>query len=130
MANRGEINLGQIMRERHGHAAFLIGQFTHSGRVRAAPEWGAPDRVFEVRPALAGSWSDLFHRVGLPAFSLLLRDKSELASAAGRSMSERAIGVVYRPASERQSHYFEASLGRRFDAILFFDRTKPVAALR
>jgi len=129
-ANRGELNLGQLMRQRHGQRAFLVGFFSHGGTVFAAPEWDARGRVYDMRPALPGSWSGLFHDTGLPAFSLLLRGNPALRSALASTRLERAIGVVYSPTTERQSHYFEAELPQQFDAAIYFDRTKAVTPLR
>ena len=129
-ANRGELNLGQLMRQRHGDAAFLIGFFTYGGQVMAAPEWDMPGRVYDVRPALPGSYSDVFHRSGVPAFSLILRGNKELVRQFGEPRLERAIGVIYLPETERFSHYFEARISNQFDAALFIDRTKAVTPLR
>jgi erythromycin esterase-like protein len=129
-ANRGELNLGQLMRQRHGQAAFLVGFFSYAGTVYAAPEWDAPGRVYEMRPALPGSYSALFHSTGLPAFSLLLRGDAELGRVLAGPMLERAIGVIYAPATERQSHYFDARLAEQFDAAIYFDRTTAVTPLR
>jgi erythromycin esterase-like protein len=39
---------------------------------------------------------------------------------------ERAIGVIYRPATERQSHYFQVSLSEQFDMVLHYDVTRAV----
>jgi erythromycin esterase-like protein len=129
-ANRGELNLGQLMRERHGKAAFLVGFFTNTGTVMAAPEWDQPGRVYDVRPALAESYSGLFHAAGKPNFSLLMRGNEAVSGALAGPMPERAIGVIYRPQSERQSHYFDARLSEQFDAAIFFDRSKAVTAIR
>ncbi|MDP8912083.1 MAG: erythromycin esterase family protein [Pseudomonadota bacterium] len=129
-AKRGELNLGQLMRQRHRDAAFLVGFFTYTGQVMAAPEWDMPGRVYDVRPALPGSYSDVFHQSGVPAFSLLLRGNKDLARRFGEPRLERAIGVVYLPQTERQSHYFEARISDQFDAIIFFDRTRAVTPLR
>jgi erythromycin esterase-like protein len=129
-ANRGELTLGQLMRERDGNAAFLIGFFTHGGTVMAAPEWDQPGRVYDVRPALAESHSGLFHTIGKRRFSLLMRGNADVSRALAGPMLQRAIGVIYRPESERQSHYFDASLSRQFDAAIFFDRSKAVTAIR
>jgi erythromycin esterase-like protein len=118
------------MRQRHGDAAFLVGFFTYTGQVMAAPEWDMPGRVYNVRPALAGSYSDVFHQGGLPAFSLVIRGNKELVRRFGEPRLERAIGVIYRPESERMSHYFEARISDQFDALLFLDRTKAVTPLR
>ncbi len=130
VVRRGELNLGQLMRQRHGDSAFLLGFFTHGGQVMAATEWDAPGRVFDIRPALAGSYSDVFHAGGLPAFSLILRGRKEIGKQIGEPRLERAIGVIYAPRTERQSHYFDAAISDQFDAILFYDRTKPVTPLR
>jgi erythromycin esterase-like protein len=129
-ANRGELNLGQLMRQRHGDKAFLVGFLSHSGTVFAAPEWDAPGRRYDMRPAIAGSYSDLLHRTGMPAFSLLIRGNEEAGRALAAPMLERAIGVVYAPATERLSHYFEARLSEQFDAIVYFDRTSAITPLR
>lgn len=129
-ANRGELNLGQLMRQRHGQGAFLIGFFSYSGTVHAAPKWGASGRVYDMRPALAGSYSALFHSTGLPSFSLLLRGNAELGRVLGGPMLERAIGVIYAPSTERQSHYFDARLAEQFDAAIYFDQTKALTPLR
>ncbi|HEX8262842.1 MAG TPA: erythromycin esterase family protein [Allosphingosinicella sp.] len=129
-ADRGELNLGQLMRQRHGDAAFLIGFLSHSGTVFAAPEWDAPGRRHDMRPALPGSYSDLFHRAGLPAFSLLIRGNAAVSRHLAGPMLERAIGVVYLPSSERTAHYFEARLAEQFDAVVYFDRSKAVTPVR
>jgi erythromycin esterase-like protein len=129
-ANRGELNLGQLMRQRHRDEAFLVGFFTYAGQVMAAPEWDMPGRVYDIRPALPGSYADVFHGSGVPAFTLLLRGNKDLVRSFGEPRLERAIGVVYLPQSERQSHYFEARISDQFDAIIFFDRTRAVTPLR
>jgi erythromycin esterase-like protein len=125
--DRGELNLGQLMRQRHGSSAFLIGFLTHGGTVMAAPDWDRPGRLYGVRPALAESDAGLFHTLGIPNFSLLLRGNSELKTLLGEPRLQRAIGVIYAPQTERQSHYFDARLSEQFDAVIYFDQTKAVA---
>jgi erythromycin esterase-like protein len=129
-ANRGELNLGQLMRQRHGQDALLVGFFSHEGTVFAAPEWDQPGRVYDMRPALAGSYSAMFRQLGKPAFSLLIRGNADAARLLKGPMLERAIGVVYVPQSERMSHYFDASLAQQFDAAIYFDRTRAVTPLK
>jgi erythromycin esterase-like protein len=129
-ANRGELSLGQLMRQRHGEDSFLIGFLSHSGTVYAAPQWDLPGRRYDMRPAIERSYSDLFHRLGIPAFSLVIRGNQAVAEALSGPLLERAIGVVYAPATERQSHYFPTRLAQQFDAIVYFDRTSAVAPLR
>jgi erythromycin esterase-like protein len=128
-AAQGELNVGQLMKQRHGDRAFLVGFFTHSGTVFAAPGWDQPGRVYNLRPALPESYSGLFHRTGNPAFMLLIKDNPELERQLGQQMLERAVGVVYAPHSERQSHYFEAILADQFDAAIYYDRTSAVRPL-
>jgi erythromycin esterase-like protein len=128
-AERGELNLGQLMRQRHGQRALLVGFLTHGGTVIAAPNWDAPGRRYDVRPALPGSHAALFQRTGLPAFSLVLRGSDAVARAVAGPMLQRAIGVIYRPETERQSHYYQARLPEQFDAVIFFERTRAVEPL-
>jgi erythromycin esterase-like protein len=127
MGRRGEHNVGQLVRERVGAAAVNVGFTTYDGTVTAASDWdGGAERKL-VRPALPGSYEALFHETGLGNFYLDLGVRAPAALAVPRL--ERAIGVVYRPETERQSHYFEASLARQFDAVFHYDRTRAVEPL-
>ncbi len=105
-----------------------MGFTTYTGTVTAATEWGLPGRRMNVRPALTGSYEAVFHQAGIPGFLLLLRGGSA-AEPLRSPRLERAIGVVYAPATERQSHYFEARLADQFDAVLHFDQTRAVEPL-
>jgi len=125
----GELNFGQLTRERHGAEAVLVGFTTHHGTVTAASEWDAPAERKLVGPALTDSFEDVFHQVPYPRFALMLRGESEVSFNLRASRLERAIGVVYRPETERQSHYFEARLADQFDAVLHFDETRAVEPL-
>ena len=128
--DQGEFNIGQLTRQRLGADAVLVGFHTYTGRVLAASSWGEPGRVQSVRPALRGSYSQLFHATGIPDFLLLLRGAGETANALSEPPRlQRAIGVIYAPATERQSHYFMARLGQQFDAIIFHDTTDAVTPL-
>lgn len=129
MGERGEWNVGQLARERYGEAAVLIGFTTYAGEVTAASDWDAPAERKRVQPALKDSYELLFHECGLPHFYLILRDGSDAARELRRSRLERAIGVIYRPESERLSHYFRACLPRQFDAVIHFDETRAVEPL-
>ena len=124
----GELNVGQLVRERHGRDATLIGFSTDHGTVTAAPDWDLPAERKRVRPGLAGSYEALFHEVGLPRFLLPLRDGAAPATLHEPHL-ERAIGVVYRPETERYSHYFHARLPEQFDTLLYFDETRAVEPL-
>jgi erythromycin esterase-like protein len=129
MGERGELNVGQLVRERHGRDAVLIGFSTFTGTVTAASEWDAPAERKRVRPALKDSYEALFHEVGISRFQISLREGSEMAFALNEPRLERAIGVIYRPETERQSHYFYARLADQFDALLHFDQTRAVEPL-
>jgi erythromycin esterase-like protein len=129
MGERGELNVGQLVRERHGSDAVLVGFSTYSGTVTAASDWDAPAERKRVRPALTDSYEALFHEVGTPRFQISLREKTAMASALMEPRLERAIGVIYRPETERQSHYFYARLADQFDALLHFDQTRAVEPL-
>ena len=125
----GEHNVGQLMRERHGDRAVLIGFHTYTGTVLAATAWGETGQVRELRPAIADSYEALFHAAGVPNFSLILRGPSELSKELGEERLQRAVGVVYLPVTERHSHYFTARLSKQFDASVFFDTTRAVTPL-
>jgi len=129
MGQRGELNVGQLTREKYGSEAVLVGFTTHHGTVTAASDWGEPAERKRVRPALAGSYEALFHAAGRDRFLLIVNDSDRLAQQLGVARLERAIGVIYRPETERQSHYFRARLPSQFDAVLHFDETRAVKPL-
>ena len=122
MGERGELNVGQLVRERHAEDALLVGFTTYAGTVTAASDWGGPAERKRVRPALAGSWEAAFHETEAPWFLL---DPADLE---GRRL-ERAIGVIYRPETERFSHYFHSRLAAQFDAVVHIDETRALEPL-
>jgi erythromycin esterase-like protein len=128
MADIGELNLGQLVRERFGSTCCSIGMTTHEGEVTAAHAWDEPAALRTVRPSLPGSYERLFHDVGLPAFIASVSSPG-LASTLAGPRPERAIGVIYRPETERASHYFAAHLPRQFDVVVHVDRTRAVEPL-
>ncbi|MGZ4828919.1 MAG: erythromycin esterase family protein [Candidatus Angelobacter sp.] len=129
MGEHGELNLGQLVRQRYGKESVLVGFSTYTGTVTAASEWDGLAERKHVRPALPDSYEALFHQVGIPNFLLRLRDGGEVASALREPRLERAIGVIYQPRSERLSHYFHARLAEQFDAVLHIDVTRAVEPL-
>ncbi len=129
MGRRGEWNVGQLTRERYGTNAILIGFTTYSGTVTAASNWDSPAERKRVRPALAGSVEAAFHESDLERFFLTMESGSSARSALRQPMLERAIGVIYRPETERQSHYFQAAVSDQFDAVIHFDETRAVEPL-
>jgi erythromycin esterase-like protein len=129
IGEQGEWNVGQLARERYRRNAILIGFTTHHGTVTAASDWDQPAERKYVRPALPGSYEDVFHHVGISRFLLPLREESPAVQALRAPRLERAIGVVYLPETERLSHYFHARLPDQFDAVLHFDETNSVEPL-
>jgi erythromycin esterase-like protein len=129
MGNTGEFNIGQLVRERHPHACRVVGFTTYTGTVTAASDWEAPAERKPVLPALAGSMEELLHEVGQKEF-LLRFDRAPRAADLLRSARlQRAIGVVYRADSERESHYFRARAAEQFDALIHIDETRATEPL-
>src|ERR1700730_7950273 len=129
MAQRGELNVGQLTREKYGNDAVLVGFTTHHGTVTAASDWGKPAERKRVRPAVAGSYEALFHAAQRVRFLLVWNEGDTVAEHLRARRLERAIGVIYRPDTERQSHYFRARLPDQFDAVLHFDETRAIKPL-
>ncbi len=129
MGAGGELNVGQLVRERYGQDAVLVGLSTYTGTVTAASNWGVSPERKRVRPGLEGSYEALFHETGMPRFLLTLRDDSKAVTALRERRLERAIGVIYLPETERLSHYFHAQLANQFDAVLHFDETRAIEPL-
>lgn len=125
MGARGEWNVGQLVRERCDGDAVLIGYTTYTGSVTATTEWDQAAQLKRVRPALEGSYEILFHQTELPCFMLDLSG-SQMKELLARPRLERAIGVIYRPETERLSHYFDAYLAMQFDAVIHFDHTRAL----
>jgi erythromycin esterase-like protein len=129
MSRRGEWNVGQLVRQQFADEALLVGFTTYHGTVTASSDWGGQAERKRVRPALHGSFEALFHDVGLKRFLLLLREEGPVKAALRQPLLERAIGVIYRPETERMSHYFHARLSDQFDAVIHFDETRAVEPL-
>jgi erythromycin esterase-like protein len=129
MARRGEWNVGQLVREGFGDEnACLIGFTTFTGTVAAASNWNETAQIKKVRHAMEGSYENLFHQTGTPEFFLNLRDE-KIRQTLRKPLLERAIGVIYRPETERVSHYFYADLPNQFDGVIHFDTTRAVEPL-
>jgi erythromycin esterase-like protein len=129
MGRQGEFNIGELCRTAFGEAAALIGFGTDRGTVAAADDWGGPMEVKRVRPALEGSHEAMLRAAGRPRALLDLRAPAAREALDGAERLERAIGVVYRPETERRSHWFEAVLPDQFDAFCWFEETRAVTPL-
>jgi erythromycin esterase-like protein len=116
----GEVNLGHLARERFPRETLIVGFSTYTGTVTAADDWGDVARRKNVRPGMAGSWEEHFHENGEDGVHLELPEGTRL---------ERAIGIIYRPETERLSHYFEARIARQFDALIHIDETTALEPL-
>src|SRR6185437_15845804 len=125
---RDELNIGQLVKERFGAQARLIGFGTHAGTVAAATDWDEPMEVKQVRPSLEGSYERLCHDSGRESFLLDL-GAGDMVEPLMEPRLERFIGVIYRPETERWSHYAQAILPRQFDAWTWFDETEAVTPL-
>jgi erythromycin esterase-like protein len=129
MGARGELNVGQLLRQKYGAETVLIGFTTYTGTVTAATEWDDPGERKHVRPALPDSYELGFHQVGIPRFFLDLRNGAGSTALLSKPRLERAIGVIYRPETERVSHYFRADMREQFDGVFHFDETRAVEPL-
>jgi erythromycin esterase-like protein len=129
MSTRGELNLGQLVRTRHNLDAVLIGFLTYEGTVTAASDWDEPAERKRVRPALPGSYEALFREGGKNNRFVNLTGSEPAIRRLAEPYLERAIGVIYRPETERHSHYFHARLTQQFDGVLYYDTTRAVEPL-
>ncbi len=129
MGSMGEVNVGQLVKERYGDQAVNIGFTTYTGTVTAVSNWGETAQLKQVRSALPGSYEALFHETEIPQFYLNLRDENQAIVGLRQPRLERAIGVIYQPETERVSHYFHACLPQQFDAVISIDDTKGVQPL-
>lgn len=132
MGWQGEFNIGELCRTAYGRDAVLIGFGTDRGTVAAASDWDAPMEIKAVRPARPDSYEHAFRQAGVPCSLTEWRSepKPELTDSLSESLLERAIGVIYRPETELQSHYFECVLPEQFDAFIWFEETSAVTPLR
>ena len=129
---RGELNVGQLVKDRFDARARLIGFGTHGGTVAAADDWDGPMKVKAVNPSLPDSYESVSHGSGLPRFLLDLRSGEigrDLKESLAEPRLERFIGVIYRPETERWSHYSHCILPSQYDGWVWFDETKAVTPL-
>eukprot|EP01114_Cavostelium_apophysatum_P023834 TRINITY_DN9107_c0_g1_i1.p1 TRINITY_DN9107_c0_g1~~TRINITY_DN9107_c0_g1_i1.p1 ORF type:complete len:557 (+),score=111.04 TRINITY_DN9107_c0_g1_i1:97-1767(+) len=134
---RGETNIGELARKYWQLPnTFNIGFTTYDGTVTAAHEWDAPGETMKVKTSLKGSNEELLHDTGLENFYLIFRSNSasvkpdsEVVKEFQKKRPERFIGVIYRPATEKQSHYYDCKLSSQYDAVIHLDRTRALRAM-
>jgi protein-L-isoaspartate(D-aspartate) O-methyltransferase len=126
MSARDEFNVGHLCRSEFGRTCYTVGFGTHRGTVAAASNWDEPMEIKSVRPSLADSYERLCHDSGVSCFMLPMRSLPGALTELRQPRLERAIGVIYRPETELQSHYFEAVLPSQFDEYIWFDETSAV----
>lgn len=129
VSEQGEVNIGQLVREQHDLDTYLIGFSTYQGFVTAASDWGAPAERKPINPGFESSYEELFHHMKYKNFLLNLKDNPQLEHLLEIPRLQRAIGVIYRPETERLSHYYFAHLPYQFDSIIHFDQTTAVQPL-
>jgi erythromycin esterase-like protein len=130
MGRRGEINIGQLVTEKYGRDGLRVGFSTSRGTVTAATDWDTPAKTKTIRVPLPGSYEELFSRLQKKSFYLDLTAENEAVEMLKEERLQRAIGVIYRPETERISHYFHSSLPRQFDFMIHIDETEAVTPLR
>ena len=129
-AQRGELNIGQLMRERHGRDAVNVGFTTYTGHRHRGLGVGRPGRAQARPPRAAGQLRGAVARHRDPRLPALpARRRATPAARLREPRLERAIGVIYRPQTERQSHWFAASAAQQFDALVHIDHTRAVEPL-
>lgn len=128
-AEENQWNLGQLVKEKHGNKAILIGSLTYSGTVTAASAWDGIAERKKVRHALNNSYENFFHQLMPKNFVTIFRNNNEIKNLLPSHFLERAIGVIYKPETERFSHYFYANIYNQFDALIYLDKTNALIPL-
>jgi len=130
MSRRGQLNIGQLVRNKYGKNSLLVGFSTCRGTVTAASDWDAPIERKRIREPLPNSYEEVFHQVNYKQFMLNLQDNNVAVDLLMEPRLQRAIGVIYRPENERQSHYYSSCLPEQFDFLLHYDETHAVKPLQ
>jgi erythromycin esterase-like protein/predicted phosphoribosyltransferase len=126
----GQTTLGKLARDMYEDDTRLIGFSTYTGTVTAASEWGGIAERKTVRPGLPNSVEELFHETASAAvYAAMRREHRPAAEALDDVRLARAIGVIYRPDTERQSHYFHVRPSEQFDAMIHIDDTRALEPL-
>jgi erythromycin esterase-like protein len=131
---RGQLNVGQLLKQHFGKLAFNIGCICYQGKVTAADNWGEDFEFMKLNKGMKGSYEELFHNATQnfsKNFGIVFRNCSdrELIEELNKPRLERYVGVIYRPDTEKQSHYSQSSLPKEFDSVVYFDETNYLVPL-
>lgn len=129
MSLQGELNIGQLIKEHYPTSSFSLGFSTNTGTVVAADNWGEEPKIKQLNPGINGSYEKLFHKTQCKNFLLTIKNNSDLFQLLSTPRLQRAIGVIYRPDTERYSHYYMANLAHQFDALLHIDESRAICAI-
>lgn len=129
MNKRGELNVGQLIEDKYKDKSLLIGITGSCGTVLAADNWDEPGRVKKMNRPLPGSYEELFYGLKNRGFVLDLRDNNAAVAGLVVPRLQRSIGVIYKPETERYSHYLEVCLPEQFNFLLHFDETTAIKPL-
>lgn len=129
MAAGGMHNVGQLVREEHQEdGVALVGFGSYEGSVVAGDHWGGEMKKMELPEAIEGSVERILHQTGANNKLLIFDDESPLKEIFSENLKHRAVGVVYDPHRER-GNYVPSIMSERYDAFLFFDKTKALHPL-
>lgn len=124
---KGEVTLGQLLRERYGdERVSLVGMTTYQGSVSCATDWEGPCESLRLSPAHPDSYEANCHAVGLEQFGIDLKAAPKegfLTTALQEPRLQRSIGALYDHTDESQHHYFRAWLRHQYDLLLYIDVT-------
>ncbi|MCC2644721.1 MAG: erythromycin esterase [Burkholderiales bacterium] len=123
MSHRGELNLGQLIKETYPNDSFSLGFSTYAGTVTTADNWNERPKFKTINPGLPDSYEYLFHSQAIKNFLIYFNMHSEIHKLFSIPKLQRAIGVIYRPETERVSHYYKAKPSLQFDAMIHIDYT-------
>jgi erythromycin esterase-like protein len=133
MLANGNINLGGLAREKFGiNNVYLLGFSSYQGEVTAGSAWGGEEKKMNLPKATLGSYEDYFHKASLNMKAsqfLTTFEKLDKYSTLNRKLGHRAVGVVYDPYHEAHGNYVLTELARRYDGLIFIDRTTALKSL-
>ena len=133
MLDNGYINLGGLARERYGvDNVFLLGFGSYQGDVTAGSAWGGEIKKMNLPKGRPGTYEDYFHQASQNMNSnqfLTTFDTLDKNTSLNRKLGHRAVGVVYDPAHESHGNYVPTQMAKRYNGMIFVDRTTALKAI-